>query len=269
MKKFVKSTVASLVFACAALGTTQASAATSTLESVLNAGELKVCFDAGYMPFEMKSKDGRFIGFDIDLAKHMARSIGVKYEPVNTAWDGIIPALQTGKCDIIMAGMTITPERNLKVNFAQPYIVIGQSIILSKKLEGKIKSYKDLNDPKYTVATKLGTTGAEATKKYLPKAKLDLYDTEVDSVLQVTNGKADAFIYDFPYNAIYAAQHKGQIEHLSKPFTYEPLGWAIRQDDPNFLNFLNNYLRQIQGDGTYDRLYDKWFKSDSWLKDVQ
>ncbi|MBF9002799.1 MULTISPECIES: transporter substrate-binding domain-containing protein [Vibrio] len=269
MNKFVKSTVASIVLACSALSASNAMAADSTLESVLNAGELKVCFEAGYMPFEMKAKNGQFIGFDIDVAKHMARSIGVKYVPVNTAWDGIIPALQTNKCDIIMAGMTITPERNLKVNFAQPYIVIGQSIILSSKLEGKIHSYKDLNNPKYTIATKLGTTGAEAAKKYLPKAKLDLYDTEVDSVLQVTNGKADAFVYDFPYNAIYAAQHKDGIVHLSKPFTYEPLGWAIRQNDPNFLNFLNNYLRQIKGDGTYERIYDKWFKSDSWLKNVQ
>lgn len=269
MKKFIKSTAAGLAFACSVLGANQAIAAESALESILSAGELKVCFDAGYMPFEMKTKDGRFIGFDIDVAKHMAHSMGVKFTPVNTAWDGIIPALQTGKCDIIMAGMTVTAERNLKVNFATPYIVIGQSVVLSTKLKNKVKSYKDLNDPKYTIATKLGTTGAEAAKKYVPKAKIDLYDTEVDAVLQVVNGKADAFIYDFPYNAIYTAQNQGKAVHLDKPFTYEPLGWAIRQSDPNFLNFLDNYLSQIKGDGTYDRIYSKWFKSDSWLKDVQ
>jgi len=268
MKKFIKSSAAGLVFACSLLGANQAMAE-SALENVLNTGELKVCFDAGYMPFEMKTKDGRFIGFDIDLGKNMARAMGVKFTPVNTAWDGIIPALQTNKCDIIMGGMTITPERNLKVNFATPYIVIGQSIILSPKLEGKVKSFKDLNDPKYTIATKLGTTGAEAAKKYIYNSKVDLYDTEVDAVLQVVNGKADAFVYDFPYNAIYASQNKDKVAHIEVPFTYEPLGWAIRQDDPNFLNFLNNYLRQIKGDGTYERMYDKWFKSDSWLKDVQ
>ena len=124
MKTWMKATFTGLAMTCSALTVSQAMAAdTSTLEQVLNSGKLRVCFDAGYMPFEMKSKDGRFIGFDIDIAKHMARSIGVKYEPVNTAWDGIIPALQTNKCDIIMGGMTITPERNLKVNFSQPYIV--------------------------------------------------------------------------------------------------------------------------------------------------
>ncbi len=268
MKSFIKSTASGLVLACSLFGATQAMAK-SALENVLDTGELKVCFDAGYMPFEMKTKDGRFIGFDIDVGKQMARAMGVKFTPVNTAWDGIIPALQTGKCDIIMGGMTITAERNLKVNFADPYIVIGQSAIISPKLADTVKSYKDLNDPKYTIATKLGTTGSEAAKRYIPKAKLDLYDTEIDAALQVSSGKADAFVYDFPYNAIYASQNKGKVDHLAQPFTYEPLGWAIRQDDPNFLNFLNNYLRQIKGDGTYDRIYDKWFKNDSWLQDVQ
>ncbi|MCE0492722.1 transporter substrate-binding domain-containing protein [Vibrio salinus] len=269
MKKFIKTAVAGVVLAGSTLLSAQSFAAESTLEHIISSGEMKVCFDAGYMPFEMKTKDGRFVGFDIDLSKHMARSIGVKYVPVNTAWDGIIPALQTDKCDIIIAGMTVTPERNLKVNFADPYIVIGQSILLSPKLEGKVKTYKDLNNSKYTIATKLGTTGAEAAKNYIPRAKLSLFDTEVDAVLQVTNGKADAFVYDFPYNAIYNSQHKDQLKHLDKPFTYEPLAFAIKQDDPNFLNFLNNYLRQIKGDGTYQRIYNKWFESDSWLKQVQ
>lgn len=270
MKKLMSYAAAGVVLACAALSS-QAMAADSesTLDSIMSSGELKVCFEAGYMPFEMKTKDGRFIGFDIDMGKQMAHAMGVKFVPVNTAWDGIIPALQTRKCDIIMAGMTITAQRNLKVNFAQPYIVIGQSIILSPKLEGKVESYKDLNDGKYTISTKLGTTGAQATKRYLPKAKVDLYDTEADAVLQVANGKADAFVYDLPFNAIYSAQHKKQVVHLDKPFTFEPLGWAVRQHDPDFLNFLNNYMRQVRGDGTYQRIYDKWFKSDAWLKQVQ
>jgi polar amino acid transport system substrate-binding protein len=267
MNKLLKSAIAGALLACSVL--TQAVAAPSALENILSKGQLKACFEAGYMPFEMKAKDGRFIGFDLDIARHMARSIGVKFVPVNTAWDGIIPALQTGKCDIIIAGMTITPQRNLKVNFVDPYIVIGQSLLISPKLAGKIKSYKDLNNTKYTITSKLGTSGAEAAKRYIPKAKLDLFDTEADAVLQVSNGKADAYIYDLPYNAVYAAQHPKQVVHLDKPFTYEPLGWAIRQDDPNFLNFLNNYLRQIKGDGTYQRMYNKWFKSKAWLKNVQ
>ncbi|CAG9000838.1 MAG: L-cystine-binding protein FliY [Candidatus Celerinatantimonas neptuna] len=269
MGKLFTSAMAGLVLACSALASTQAMAQESALEHIQNTGKLRVCFEAGYMPFEMKSKNGRFIGFDIDMAREMARSMGVKFVPVNTAWDGIIPALQTGKCDIIMAGMTITPKRNLKVNFAHPYIVIGQTLLISPKLKGKIRSYRDLNNAKYTIATKLGTTGNDAAKRYMPNAKLELFDTEADAVLQVANGKASAFVYDMPYNAIYASQHKQQVVHLDHPFTYEPLGWAIRQHDPDFLNFLNNYLRQVRGDGTYKRIYDRWFKSSRWLKQIQ
>jgi polar amino acid transport system substrate-binding protein len=92
----------------------------STPEQILKNGELRVGFEAGYMPFEMTDKKGNFVGFDIDVAKEMAKAMKVKFTPVNTAWDGIIPALVTGKFDIIMSGMTITQERNLKVNFAEP-----------------------------------------------------------------------------------------------------------------------------------------------------
>ncbi len=243
--------------------------AQTTLQGISKSGELRTCFEAGYMPFEMKAKNGDFIGFDIDMAKAMAKSIGVKFVPVNTAWDGIIPALLTNKCDVIIGGMTITQERNLKVNFSHPYIVVGQSILLNPKLKGKVTSYKDLNNSKYKVASKLGTTGANAVERYIPKAHLSKFDTETDGVLEVVNGKADAFVYDLPFNSIYAAQHKGKIVHLSKVFTYEPLAVAVRPGDADILNFVNNFIAQIKGDGTYDRIHHKWFETDGWLKKIQ
>jgi len=239
------------------------------LDDISKSGELRACFDAGYMPFEMKAKNGKFIGFDIDLGKLMAKQMGVKYVPVNTAWDGIIPALTTGKCDIIMAGMTINAQRNMSVNFADPYIVVGQSILLNPKLKGKIKSYKDLNDPAYTVTSKLGTSGEQTTQKMLSKAKYHAFETETDAAMEVANGKADAMIYDMPFISIYAAQEKEKTAAILEPFTYEPLGWAVKQGDPDFLNFLNNFLRQSKGDGSYARLYDKWFKSDAWLAQIK
>ncbi|KLV08364.1 transporter substrate-binding domain-containing protein [Photobacterium ganghwense] len=265
VRKFVNGMVAT----CALISASASVSAGPILDDIAKSGELRVCFDAGYMPFEMKSKNGSYVGFDIDLGKMMARQMGVKYVPVNTAWDGIIPTLLTGKCHMINAGMTINAQRNMRVNFADPYIVIGQSILLNPKLEGKVTSYKDLNNGQYTVVTKLGTTGEQATKRMLSKAKLNVFETQADAALEVANGKADALIYDMPFNAIYAAQNKGKVVHLEQPFTYEPLGWAIAQGDSDMLNFLNNFLRQIKGDGTYDRIYDKWFKDDSWLSQVQ
>lgn len=241
----------------------------STLNKILKNKVLRVGLEAGYMPFELKSKSGDIVGFDVEIAKMMAEDMGVKLELVNTAWDGIIPALLTDKFDIIMSGMTITPQRNLQVNFCDPYIVVGQTIFIRKDLEGKVKSYKDLDDPKYNIATKLGVTADYASKKYMGKANIKLYETEQEGAMEVLNGKADAFVYDLPYNAIFYAQNKEKLTFLDQPFTYEPLAWAVRKGDPDFVNFLNNYLAQIKGDGRYQAAYDKWFGTTDWLADIQ
>ncbi len=242
----------------------------STLEKILQRGELRVGFEAGYMPFEMTDKKGDFVGFDIDMAKEMAKAMGVKFVPVNTAWDGIIPALLTDKFDIIMSGMTVTQERNLKINFADPYIIVGQTILLNKKHEGKVEDYKDLNDPKYIVTSKLGTTGEQAVKRMIPKCTYKSFETETEAALEVVNGKADAFVYDLPYCVVFNAQQgAGKLVFLDKPFTFEPLAWAINKGDPDFMNWLNNFLRQVKNDGRYERIYNKWIKSTDWIQQVQ
>lgn len=244
-------------------------AKTSTVESILNAKKIRVGFEAGYFPFEMTTKSGKFIGFDVDLAKALAKAMGVKLELVNTAWDGIIPSLVTDKIDIILGGMTITQERNLKVNFCDPYIVIGQAVLLNKKHEGTVKSYKDLNDPKYTIVSRLSTTGEEAVKRMLPKATYKSFEGQVEAAMEVIQGNADAMVYDLPFiEKSHALHGKGKTVTLNEPFTYEPLAIAIRKGDPDFLNYLNNFQRQYKGDGRWQRSYNKWFKSTDWFDKV-
>jgi polar amino acid transport system substrate-binding protein len=102
------SAVFGFLFAASAFADDIELAKKSTIEEILKNGELRVGFESGYMPFEMTDKTGNFVGFDIDMAKEMAKAMGVKFVPVNTAWDGIIPALLTKKFDIIMSGMTVT-----------------------------------------------------------------------------------------------------------------------------------------------------------------
>ncbi|KPJ76916.1 MAG: amino acid ABC transporter substrate-binding protein [Deltaproteobacteria bacterium SG8_13] len=262
--------VAALVFVPGAFGDDINLAKKSTLNEIVERGELRVGFEAGYLPFEMADKKGNFIGFDMDVAKEMAKAMGVKFVPVNTAWDGIIPALITKKFDIIISGMTITQERNLKVNFADPYIIVGQTILLNKKHAGKVKSYADLNDPKYTVTSKLGTTGEQAIKRMIPRANYKSFEVESEAALEVLTGKADATIYDLPFCATFMAQQgEGKLIFLDEPFTFEPLAWAVRKGDPDFMNWLNNFLRQLKNDGRYDRIYNKWIKSTDWIKEVQ
>lgn len=259
-----------LAVAVAVLTLSTGSLLADTLSDIQERGTLRVGMEPGYMPFELTNKKGEIIGFDVDMAKRMAKAMGVKLELVSTAWDGIIPALLTNKFDILMSGMTLTQERNMTVNFAKPYILIGQSILLKNTLAGEVKSYKDLNDAKYTVGSKLGTTGEQATKRMIGKAKYISYETEQEGVMELVNGKIDAFIYDLPFNAIAVSQKgAGKIVHLDEPFTKEPLAWAIRKDDPNFINWLNNFQEQLKYDGIYDKIYQKWFQDDTWMKEIQ
>ncbi|MFH2092031.1 MAG: transporter substrate-binding domain-containing protein [Pseudomonadota bacterium] len=240
------------------------------LEEIQKRGSLRVGMEPGYMPFELTNQKGEIIGFDVDMAKRIAKAMGVKLELVSTAWDGIIPALLTGKFDILMSGMTLTQERNMSINFATPYITIGQSILVNKKFEGKITSYKDLNNATYTVGSKLGTTGEQATKRMIGNARYISYETEQEGVLEVVNGKIDAFIYDLPFNVVaFGQKGAGKLFHIDTPFTSEPIAWAVRKGDHDFLNWLNNFLHQIKIDGTYDKIYQKWFQDETWLKEIQ
>jgi len=263
-------TVIGFLFATSAFSADMDLAKKSTIEQILKRGELRVGFESGYVPFEMTNKKGEFIGFDMDFGRQLAKSMGVKFVPLNTAWDGIIPALMTGKFDIIMGGMTITQERNLKVNFADPYIVVGQTILLNKKLKNQVISYKDLNNPKFIVTSRMGTTGEQAIKKYIPKATYKGFESEAEAGLEVINGKADALVYDLPFcGFLYGSQGKDRTIFLSDPFTYEPLAWAINKGDPDFLNYLNNFLRQAKGDGFYDRMYKKWITGTEWKAELE
>lgn len=263
MKKLLASL---LLSACAFTGLAHA----GVVDDAVKRGTLRVGMDPTYMPFEMTNKRGEIIGFEVDLLKAMSKAMGVKLELVSTSYDGIIPALLTGKFDMIGSGMTLTQERNLRINFSEPFIVVGQTLLIRKDLEGKIKSYKDLNDGQYRITSKIGTTGEMVAKKLIAKAQYHGFDNEQEAVMDVVNGKADAFIYDAPYNVV--AVNKagaGKLVYLEEPFTYEPLAFGLKKGDYDSINWINNWLHQIQKDGTYERIHAKWFKNTAWLKDME
>ena len=244
--------------------TTEDLARASALEEILKRGELRVGMEAGYQPFEMQDEKGNIVGFDVDIAYEMGKALfgkggEKKVKLINTAWEGIIPALMTHKFDIIMSGMTVLQSRNLKINFCNPVYYIGQCLLINKKDVNKYKSYEDLNKKGVIVTSKLGVTGAFTAEKLMPNATLRLFKTEAEPALQVANGLADAFIYDEPQVRVFAAMYKDKTVGLFTPLTYEPLAWAIRKGDPDFLNWLNNFLAQIRGDGRWDQFKKKWF----------
>ncbi|MCP4688349.1 MAG: transporter substrate-binding domain-containing protein [Desulfobacterales bacterium] len=267
-----------------ALAADVALAEDSTLEGVLKRGELRIGLEVGYMPFEMidargglrqkeirhggfrrKGRQLSLMGFDIDMGIEMAKALGVKPVFVDTLWPSIIPALNLGRFDVIFGGMSVTEGRKARVDFANPFMTVGQTILLNAKHQKVVASYKDLNDPKFVVVSKPGTTGEEAVQRFIPKATYETADAEIEGATRVLEGKADAFVYDLPFNAVFRAMHPSdQIIFLDKPFTKEPIAWAIRKNDPDFMKFLNDFLAKIQADGRFDKMYKKWFNSTDW-----
>jgi polar amino acid transport system substrate-binding protein len=258
----------------------------STLEGILQRGELRIGLEVGYMPFEMidkrsglrqkeirhggfrrKGRQLSLIGFDIDIGIEMAKALGVKPVFIDTLWPSIIPALKLGRFDIIFGGMSVTEGRKKLVDFADPFMTVGQTVLLNAKHKNSVKSYKDLNDARFVVVSKPGTTGEEAVQRLIPKATYETVDTEMAGGMRVLAGTADAFVYDFPFNAVFSAMHPSdQLIFLDEPFTKEPIAWAIRKNDPDFLKFLNGFLQDIKEDGRFDKIYNKWFVSTAWFK---
>ena len=258
----------------------------STLEGILQRGELRIGLEVGYMPFEMidkrsglrqkevrhggfrrKGRQLSLIGFDIDIGIEMAKALGVKPVFVDTLWPSIIPALKLGRFDIIFGGMSVTEGRKKLVDFADPFMTVGQTVLLNAKHKNTVKSYKDLNDAKFVVVSKPGTTGEEAVQRLISKATYETVNTEMEGAMRVLKGKADAFVYDFPFNAVFSAMHPSdQLIFLDEPFTKEPIAWAIRKNDPDFLKFLNGFLQEIKKDGRFDKIYNKWFIKTDWFK---
>jgi polar amino acid transport system substrate-binding protein len=258
----------------------------SALEGILQRGELHIGLEVGYMPFEMidtrsglrqkeirhggtrrKGRQLSLMGFDIDVGIEMAKALGVKPVFVDTIWPSIIPALKLGRFDIIFGGMSVTEARKAHVDFAEPFMVVGQTVLIKARHEQAVKSYRDLDDSIYTVVSKPGTTGEAAVLKMIPRATYMPANTEMEGAMRVLEGTADAFVYDFPFNAVFKAMHpSASIVFLDKPFTQEPIAWAIRKDDPDFLNWLNDFLKKIKNDGRFDKLYKKWFENTDWFK---
>ena len=258
----------------------------SALEGILRHGELRIGLEVGYMPFEMidkrsglrqkeirhggfrrKGRQLSLIGFDIDVGIEMAKALGVKPVFVDTLWPSIIPALKLDRFDLIFGGMSVTEARKKLVDFADPFMTVGQTVLLNAKHKNTVKSYRDLNDPKFVVVSKPGTTGEEAVQRLIPKATYETADTELEGAMRVLKGTADAFVYDFPFNAVFSAMHPSdQLIFLDEPFTKEPIAWAIRKNDPDFLKFLNGFLEDIKKGGRFDKIYNKWFISTDWFK---
>jgi len=243
--------------------------AESTLEQILKRGTMRVGMDT-FVPWAMKDKTGKFVGFEIDVARQLAEDMEVKVEFVPTKWAGIIPALLTGKFDVVIGGMGIRPKRALKVNFTIPYDYSGMSMVASKKLAEGFDSLEDFNKPDVQLACKLGTTAVMAAKKSMPKAKLRLFEDEAQAYQELRNGKVHAVVGSAPRPAYEAVNYPETLfMPLKGNFTKEPIGFALRKGDFDTWVFFNSWITKMRDEGWLQERHHYWFETRDWADMVE
>jgi polar amino acid transport system substrate-binding protein len=240
----------------------------STIEKVLDKKKLVIGTAPGYLPFEMKDKQGNFIGYDIDLGNAIAKALKVDVEFKQYEFSGLIPALQTGDIDMVIAGMTIRGDRALSVSFANPYYATGQVLMVPKK-DTTTKKWEDLDQPGKKIGVSQGTTGALLAKQLFKKATVADFQDFPAASMAVSQGQADAVLYDEPGIRIYEAMQPDSVRGIYDLISAENLGIAVKLNDLNSVQWLNSFLESYHNSPADLASVNKWFKSKDWMDTVE
>ncbi len=240
----------------------------SMIQEVKRRGSLRVGIST-FVPWAMRDKDGNLIGYEVDVANMVGTDLGVSVELVETAWDGIIPALLAGKFDAIISGMSITPQRNLTVNFSNAYSHSGSQIVANRKLAGGFSSLDDFNKSGVTVTCRRGIIGCAWLAQHAPNVKVLQFDTDNEALQEVLNGRAEGWISSEPKPSFAALQHK---DTLFLPLKQEVLrsdeAVAMRKGDVDSLNWFDGWITYRTTDGSMAERYDYWFRTRDWAAKV-
>ena len=241
----------------------------SLMDRILKRGELVVGITGTQPPLNATTKDGKIIGLDADIAKEIAIRMGVKIHFETMPFAKLLPALHADKVDMILSGMTMTSERNLKVAFIGPYYISGKGMLTKTQTIATLQAAESLNDPQFKLAALKASTSQSFVEKTAPQAKLVTAKSYDEALGLLFEDKIDALIADYPFCAFTAFryQEKGLVAGQSR-LTFEPLGIAVKEDTL-LINWLNNYMKMLDGSGQLKQLGERWFKNSSWIKDLR
>jgi len=221
----------------------------------------KVGTEPTFPPFDTTDENQNIVGLDMDLITAIGEDQGFKVEFENLSFDGLIPALQAGNIDIIAAGMNKDdPERQKQVDFSESYYDSRLFVAVTEDND-TIKSIDDLTSD-MKVAAQTGTTGASKAQELADEGKiaeamiLDGLDT---AMMKLINGDVQAVINDQPVTEVYMKKQPGKIKMVGEALNAESYGFAVAKGNEELLEKINTGLKNIQEDGTFDELVDKWF----------
>ncbi|GFO58709.1 amino acid ABC transporter substrate-binding protein [Geomonas silvestris] len=221
---------------------------------------LVVGMELAYPPFEMTDASGKPDGVSVQLAYELGKALGRPVEIKNMAFDGLIPALKTGKIDLIISSMTATAERAKSIDFSDPYLSTGLCLLVNKKVPGS--TIADFDQPGRAIAVKKGTTGHLYASNNLKKAKVLVLDKEAAAVLEVVQGKADAFIYDQMSTYQNFQRNRETTRPILKPFQTESWAIGLRKGNDELKAKVNRFLFEFRKTGGFGKLGDRYLKEE-------
>lgn len=220
---------------------------------------ITVATDATWPPMEMVDANKKIVGFDIDFMNAIAKEAGFTVKYKNTAWDGIFAGLGADRYDAIISSVTITPERQKQYDFSDPYINIGQILVVPKS-EGRVTKIADLAGK--TLGAQIGTTGAFEIKK-VKGIELKNYDEIGLAFEDMAAGRIAGVVCDEPTAAHYAlqrAEYKAKFKIVGKPFTSESYGIVVKKGNTALVALLNKGIRAVKAKKIEDKLRKKWLR---------
>lgn len=238
-----------------------------TLDEIAKRGELRVACQTQGAPFSFVDRNGERTGSSIELCKLIAEEMGVKIKFLNYDWDGLIPALLSGKADMLAADMTPTLKRAMKISFAKPYMYTGSVVFV--KQDSPIKTLDDVKKEGIKLAVLLGSTGENDAKKAFPEAELKTYKGGGPILLNaVMAGHTDAGVNDgSAVRGQSASFPPNSIRILDGQLSKSPLSFAVRYDSKDLREWLNLFFLHTKLDGRLDANLDYWVNSLDWKKD--
>jgi polar amino acid transport system substrate-binding protein len=239
-------------------------AAARDLQEVLNAGKLRIGVTL-YAPWAARAADGELVGFEVDVARQLAADMGVEAQLFPYDVDRLVPALESGEIDLIAAGLTITPERALHVNFSDPYAESGVGLATHVERTASVTDATALDNEGFTIAAVEGTVGAELARRLWPRARVQLFTSVEAASKALLAGEVHGFVEDEPVPTFLALENPGVIDvPTGRPLLASPAGFAVNKGDPDFLAFLNAWITAREADTWLPTTASYWFESLRW-----
>lgn len=238
-----------------------------SLLRVKQKARLVVCSESGQLPYEMRNKQGAWFGFDVELMQAFAQHIGVKVEFRDVKWDGMIPALITGKCDAIASSMVATEERQKVVSFSSTVIEDGVLGVAQKnrfELVDKANLNSETYDiPSLKIAVPQGTVSDFTAQKIFRQAHLVRYETNADAFTALLTNKVDILICDKSYVLLMNSLHHGQLQVFANDLYKENVAVAFKKRDNELRQAFNTFFLEWKKSGAYHQTIQKFFGKSS------